>query len=88
MCKLRYQQSPVRIYAKFLAEDPDSGRKQYFLSRQTTLDVTDLVKGSLRTTDVRIASIKGTIVKGHSFGKTEVQVFKIWLYWSLCLQIL
>ena len=29
-CSLRYQQTTVRVFAKFLAQDPDSGRTEYF----------------------------------------------------------
>lgn len=74
ICKLRYQQSRVRVFAKFLAEDPDSGRKEYYISRSTSLDVTDLTKRSLRTTDARVATIKGTTVHAHTTGRTQVEI--------------
>ncbi|XP_039292029.1 transmembrane protein 132E-like [Nilaparvata lugens] len=73
-CKLRFQQSPVEVYARFLAADHDSGRMSYFVSRRTWLRVTDLVMSLLRISDPRIASLHGHIVQGRSIGRTEVQV--------------
>ncbi|RZF42919.1 hypothetical protein LSTR_LSTR003635, partial [Laodelphax striatellus] len=73
-CKLRFQQSPVEVYARFLAADHDSGRVSYFVSRRTWLRVTDLVMSLLRISDPRIASLHGHIVQGRSIGRTEVQV--------------
>uniref|UniRef100_A0A1B0EZX6 Transmembrane protein TMEM132 fifth domain-containing protein n=2 Tax=Phlebotomus papatasi TaxID=29031 RepID=A0A1B0EZX6_PHLPP len=43
-CRARYQQSPVEVYARFLAVDQDSGRVSYLISRRTGLRVTDLVQ--------------------------------------------
>lgn len=74
ICKLRFQQSPVEVYARFLAADHDSGRVSYFVSRRTWLRVTDLVLSLLRVSDPRIASLHGQIVQGRSIGRTEVQV--------------
>ncbi|XP_054271015.1 transmembrane protein 132E [Macrosteles quadrilineatus] len=73
-CRLRYQQSPVEVYARFLAADHDSGRVSYLVSRRTWLRVTDLVLGLLRVSDPRIASLHGCTLQGRSVGRTEVQV--------------
>ncbi|XP_069704788.1 transmembrane protein 132E [Periplaneta americana] len=73
-CRLRFQQSPVEVYARFLATDHDSGRVSYFVSRRTWLRVTDLVLSLLRVSDPRIASLHGCILQGRSMGRTEVQV--------------
>ena len=74
-CTARYQQTLVRVFAEFIAEDPDSGRKEYFPSRGTQLDVTELLeKRSLRISNNRIATLKGDIVQGRSPGKTEIKV--------------
>ena len=73
-CHERYQQSQVTVLARFLAEDPDSGRRDYFISRNTLLDVTDLTRRSLRSSDPRVARLEGTKVQGASLGRTEVQV--------------
>jgi len=70
----RFQQTPVEIYARFLAEDHESGRVSYFGNRRTWLRVTDLVQGFLRVADPRIASLHGKVVQGKSVGRTEVQV--------------
>ena len=73
-CSPRYQQTKVRVFAEFLAEDPDSGRKEYFPSRSTQLDVTELVvKRSLRIVNSRIAILRGDIIQGRSPGKTDVK---------------
>ncbi|XP_065366340.1 transmembrane protein 132B [Calliphora vicina] len=74
MCRARYQQSPVEVYAKFVAIDQNSGRISYFISRKTGLRVTDLVQPLLRVADPKIASLKGRILQGKSMGRTDVQV--------------
>lgn len=74
-CRLRFQQSPVEVHARFLASDHDSGRVSYFVNRRTWLRVTDLVAGMLRVSDPRIATLlQGRIVQGRGVGRTEVQV--------------
>ncbi|XP_046389656.1 uncharacterized protein LOC124158549 isoform X2 [Ischnura elegans] len=74
ICRLRFQQSPVEVYSRFYAQDHDSGRVSYFISRRTWLRVTDLVLALLRVSDTRIASLDGRILQGQSTGRTEVQV--------------
>ena len=66
------------MYARFKAEDHDSGRESFFVSRRTLLLVTDLVQGYLRVSDPRIASLYGRIIQGRSSGRTEVQVSVEW----------
>ncbi|KAL4714013.1 hypothetical protein ACJJTC_008367 [Scirpophaga incertulas] len=73
-CRLRYQQSNVEVYARFLAKDHDSGRVSYFVSRRTWLKVTELVLTLMRVSDPRIASLRGRVLQGRSTGRTEVQV--------------
>ncbi|XP_052132201.1 transmembrane protein 132B, partial [Frankliniella occidentalis] len=73
-CRARFQQSPVEVYARFKAEDHDSGRESYFVSRRTLLLVTDLVQGYMRVSDPRIATLYGRVVQGRTSGRTEVQV--------------
>merc|ERR1712001_419340 len=74
-CNLRYQQTTVRVFAKFLAQDPDSGRTEYFPSRSTELDVTELVMGhGLRISNSGVASLRNNIVQGLNAGRTEIKV--------------
>ncbi|XP_025833785.1 transmembrane protein 132E isoform X2 [Agrilus planipennis] len=73
-CRLRYQQSPVDVFAHFMASDHDTGRITYLVNRRTWLRVTDLVLPLLRVSDPRIASLHGRILQGRSMGRTEVQV--------------
>lgn len=63
-----------QIYARFKATDHDSGRVSYFVNRRTWLKVTDLLLHYLRSSDPRVASITGQIVRGHNVGRTEIQV--------------
>lgn len=74
VCRARYQQSPVEVYARFLATDQNSGRISYLISRRTGLRVTDLVQPLLRVADPKIASLKGRVLQGKSMGRTDVQV--------------
>lgn len=73
---LRYQQTPVRVFAKFLAQDSDSGRTEYFPSRSTELDVTELVMGhGLRISNSGVVTLRdGNIVQGLNPGRTEIKV--------------
>ena len=75
-CTPRYQQTKVKVFAEFSAEDPDSGRKEFFPVRGTQLDVTELLIGrSLRISNSRIATLRGNIIQGRLPGKTEVKVY-------------
>ena len=73
-CRARYQQSPVEVFARFLAVDQDSGRISYLISRRTGLRVTDLVQPLLRVADPKIATLRGRTLQGRAMGRTDVQV--------------
>ena len=66
----------MRVFAKFLAQDSDSGRTEYFPSRSTELDVTELVMGhGLRISNSGVATLReGNIVQGLNPGRTEIKV--------------
>lgn len=71
-CELRMQQSTVDVFTRFII-DTNTGRR-YFCGKKVYLRITDLVQSHLRVADPDIASIKGTVVRGHLPGRTEVQV--------------
>lgn len=75
-CRLRYQQSSFEVFARFYAEDHDSGRVSYLISRKTYLLITDLVRKVMRVADPRVAVLKMMTgyIEGLKPGKTEVQV--------------
>lgn len=75
-CRLRYQQTPVDVYAQFMASDHDSGRVTYLINRRTWLRVTDLVLSFLRVSDPHIATLNSRILQGRMSGRTEVQVLQ------------
>ena len=66
----------LQVFARFYAEDHDSGRVSYLISRKTYLLITDLVRKVMRVADPRIASLKTAngYIEGLKPGKTEVQV--------------
>lgn len=72
MCRLRYQQTTVDVYASFCILE--NGKLQYYTGKKTYLRVTDLVKDRLRMSDPRIASLNGNIIVGQAPGLTEIQV--------------
>ena len=74
VCELRMQQSTVDVFSRFVI-DTDTGRR-YFRGKKVYLRITDLVRRQLRVADPDIATIKGTVVRGHLPGRTEVQVSK------------
>ena len=65
-----------KYLTRFLAEDPDSGRRDYLLSRGTLLDVTDLTLASVRVSDPRVASwdLASGLIQGHTPGTASIQV--------------
>lgn len=73
-CRTRYQQTPVEVYARFVAVDQSSGRVSSFISRKMALRITELVEPFIRVSDPKIATLKGRILQGRSMGRTDVQV--------------
>ena len=65
------------MFARFYAEDHDSGRVSYFLSRKTYLLISELVRKVMRVQDPRVASLKTNYVEGMKPGKTELQVISL-----------
>jgi transmembrane protein 132 len=64
----------LQVYGRFLAQDQDSGRTSYFITRKTYLKITDLVSDYLRVSDTQVAVIKGPVIQGVGPGRTEIQV--------------
>lgn len=67
----------LQVYGRFLAQDQDSGRTSYFISRKTYLKITDVVSDYLRVSDTQVALIKGpssSSIQGVGPGRTEIQV--------------
>lgn len=73
-CRTRYQQTPVEVYARFVAVDQSSGRVSSYISRKMALRITELVEPFIRVSDPKIATLKGRILQGRSMGRTDVQV--------------
>ncbi|XP_063595333.1 transmembrane protein 132E-like [Penaeus indicus] len=73
-CSVRYQQTPVQVYGRFVAVDDNSGRHSYLLSRRAQVRVTELVAHLLRVADTSVAILNHTTLMGRSPGRTEVQV--------------
>ena len=72
-CVLKYQQSQIEVYARFIISSPGQGI-EYFRSRKTLVLVTDLVMKHIRTANSNIARIHHSTVQGVSPGMTSVQV--------------
>lgn len=74
-CGHRFQQTKFRVFANFVAEDSDSGRKDYFPSRSVELDVTDVLgRSALRVENPSILELRGNHLEGRKAGRTELQV--------------
>uniref|UniRef100_A0AAR2JI43 Uncharacterized protein n=1 Tax=Pygocentrus nattereri TaxID=42514 RepID=A0AAR2JI43_PYGNA len=76
-CMLQYQHSLVRVLTAFTAGDPDSSGSSpvYFLGPEWLVDVTGLVRYSLKVGDTSIARLQsGTVLSGRAAGVTAVQV--------------
>ena len=68
----------MSVFALFVSSDPDSGRVDYYPSREAELDVTDLVvgRGALRLQggDSKVASLRGRVLEGRRPGRTTIRV--------------
>ncbi|KAL4223587.1 hypothetical protein ACF0H5_017057 [Mactra antiquata] len=71
-CELLRQQAIVDLFARFYIQTPKG--TNYFMGPVTYLKVTDLVKGRLRMSDTRIATLDDNIIKGKEEGRTEIQL--------------
>ena len=80
-CVLKYQQSQIEVYARFVISSPGQST-EYFRSRKTLVMVTDMVKDHISTEDSSIARIFDMTVQGVSPGMTSVQVLLI-LGWPM-----
>ncbi|KAG7223870.1 hypothetical protein INR49_015126 [Caranx melampygus] len=84
-CMLQYQHSTVRVLTPFVAQAgvealPDllTGAEpvEYFLGPDWQVDVTNLVRYSLKVADPDVARLQdGVVLQGRAVGTTTVQVF-------------
>ncbi|XP_034048801.1 transmembrane protein 132D [Thalassophryne amazonica] len=83
-CMLQYQHSTIKVLTPFTAPadsevmpDPLTGvvPVEYFLGPDWQVDVTDLVRYSLKVVDPEVARVQdGVLLQGRSVGTTTVQV--------------
>ncbi|XP_061554393.1 transmembrane protein 132D [Phycodurus eques] len=81
-CMLQYQHSTLRVLTHFEADSdalPDlltgANPVDYFLGPDWQVDVTNLVRHSLKVADPDVASVKdGEVLQGRAVGTTTVQV--------------
>ncbi|XP_045923753.1 transmembrane protein 132C isoform X2 [Micropterus dolomieu] len=83
-CMLQYQHSTLRVLTHFIAQadaevlsDPLTGAEpvEYFLGPDWQVDVTNLVRYSLKVIDLDVARVQdGVVLQGRAVGTTTVQV--------------
>ncbi|XP_033502191.2 transmembrane protein 132D isoform X1 [Epinephelus lanceolatus] len=83
-CMLQYQHSTLRVLTPFIAQtdtevlpDPLTGAEpvEYFLGPDWQVDVTKLVRSSLKVADPDVARVQdGMVLQGRAVGTTTVQV--------------
>ncbi|KAF1377389.1 hypothetical protein PFLUV_G00200310 [Perca fluviatilis] len=83
-CMLQYQHSTLRVLTPFMAQtdaeapsDPLTGADpvEYFLGPDWQVDVTNLVRSSLKVADPDVARMQdGVVLQGRAVGTTTVQV--------------
>ncbi|XP_018493777.1 transmembrane protein 132C [Galendromus occidentalis] len=73
-CKLRFQQSIVKVYTRFVSINHNSGRENYLLGkRRLVADITDMVH--IRSSNSHVASfVAPNILSGVHPGKADIQV--------------
>uniref|UniRef100_A0A671TLI7 Uncharacterized protein n=1 Tax=Sparus aurata TaxID=8175 RepID=A0A671TLI7_SPAAU len=73
-CMLQYQHSALRVRTHFMAQ-ADAEPVEYFLGPDWQVDVTNLVRNSLKVADPDVARVQdGVVVQGRAVGATTVQV--------------
>ncbi|TNN71471.1 Transmembrane protein 132D [Liparis tanakae] len=83
-CMLQYQHSSLRVLTPFIAQtgaeappDPLTGGEpvEYFLGPDWQVDVTNLVRSSLKVAHPEVARVQGGVVlQGRAVGTTTIQV--------------
>ncbi|KAI3361849.1 hypothetical protein L3Q82_002179 [Scortum barcoo] len=83
-CMLQYQHSTLRVLTHFVTQsdaevmpDPLTGAEpvKYFLGPDWKVDVTNLVRSSLKVVDPEVARVQdGVVLQGRAVGSTTVQV--------------
>ncbi|XP_061148532.1 transmembrane protein 132C isoform X1 [Syngnathus typhle] len=81
-CVPQYQSSKLQVLTHFVSEneedtteDDEQGQQNFLLGSDWQVDVTQLVKDSLRVDDPKIAQLwEGQVVIGRSAGMTKIQV--------------
>ncbi|XP_026153655.1 transmembrane protein 132D [Mastacembelus armatus] len=83
-CMLQYQHTALRVLTSFITQadtvslpDPLTGEQpvEYFLGPDWQVDVTNLVRHSLKVADPEVARVQdGLVLQGRSVGTTAVQV--------------
>ncbi|XP_068430543.1 transmembrane protein 132D-like [Clinocottus analis] len=83
-CMLQYQHSTLRVLTPFIAQaeadvppDPLTGGEpvEYFLGPDWQVDVTNLVRSSLKVADPDVARVQdGVVLQGRAVGTTTIQV--------------
>ncbi|XP_022686153.1 transmembrane protein 132C-like [Varroa jacobsoni] len=73
-CKLRFQQSIVKVYTRFVSINHNSGRENYLLGKRRLIaDITDMVH--IRSSNSHVASfVTPNILSGVHPGKADIQV--------------
>lgn len=74
---VQYQHSQIQVLSAFTAEVSNSGvsSTEYFLGPEWLVDVTRLVRSSLKVGDTSIAQLqRETVLSGRAPGVTTVQV--------------
>uniref|UniRef100_A0A8C6V692 Si:dkey-1d7.3 n=1 Tax=Neogobius melanostomus TaxID=47308 RepID=A0A8C6V692_9GOBI len=83
-CMLQYQLSPIRVLTPFTAQADKEALPapltpeyfvEYFLGPDWQVDVTSLVRGSVKVADPEVARVSdGLVLQGRAVGTTSVQV--------------
>ncbi|XP_071503257.1 transmembrane protein 132D-like isoform X1 [Diadema antillarum] len=78
-CRLKYQQSKVKVYTRFYAPHANSmsrpdGKRIYLFGENLEQSVTHLVKDQITVLDRTIAQVEGTNILARMPGNTKIQI--------------
>ena len=75
ICQLKFQQTRIEVYTRYMSNDHDSGREASLVNRRHLIRITKIIKNMIRVSDKKIIRIlRGNIIEGVSSGIANVEI--------------
>ncbi|XP_046910174.2 transmembrane protein 132C dtn isoform X3 [Dermatophagoides farinae] len=75
ICQLKFQQTRIEVYTRYMSSDHDSGREASLVNRRHSIRITKIVQNMIRVSDKKILRIlRANIIEGVSAGTANVEI--------------